>query len=228
MNINWDNRQQVLQAVTNKGYLLRHASPELQANRNVVMAAVTNTGHALLYASPELQANRNVVMAAVRNNGRALEYASDGLRNNREIVLRAVMNNGHALRYASEELRNNYRFMSNVVRETGNEMLLYWYGSETVKREYELQKRLATGIYNQSNRRAPGSTRRMMIPQAKKLIFSMTNKYPGIIPPPPPLRGGVKYNTNKFINIPKIGKRKVRYYKNGKPYVLVKGKKVKI
>ena len=33
---------------------------------------------------------------------------------------------------------------------------------------------------------------------------------------------------SQYINIPKIGKRKVRYYKNGKPYVLVKGRKVKI
>ena len=33
---------------------------------------------------------------------------------------------------------------------------------------------------------------------------------------------------SQFIHIPNIGKRKIRYYKNGKPYVLVKGKKVKI
>ena len=33
---------------------------------------------------------------------------------------------------------------------------------------------------------------------------------------------------NKYIYIKNIGKRKIRYYKNGKPYVLVKGKKIKI
>ena len=32
----------------------------------------------------------------------------------------------------------------------------------------------------------------------------------------------------QFINIPNIGKRKIRYYKNGKPYVIIKGKKKRI
>ena len=33
---------------------------------------------------------------------------------------------------------------------------------------------------------------------------------------------------SQFINVPNHGKRKIRYQKNGKPYVIVKGKKIKI
>ena len=33
---------------------------------------------------------------------------------------------------------------------------------------------------------------------------------------------------SQFIHISGVGKRKIRYYKNGKPYVIIKGKKVKI
>ena len=33
---------------------------------------------------------------------------------------------------------------------------------------------------------------------------------------------------DKHVHIVNIGKRKIRYYKNGKPYVIVKGRKVKI
>lgn len=40
---------------------------------------------------------------------------------------------------------------------------------------------------------------------------------------PPPYAGG-----SLFVNVKGVGKRKVRYYKNGNKYVLVKGKKKKI
>ena len=33
---------------------------------------------------------------------------------------------------------------------------------------------------------------------------------------------------SQFINVPKYGKRKVRYQKNGRAYVIVKGKKIKL
>ena len=33
---------------------------------------------------------------------------------------------------------------------------------------------------------------------------------------------------SQFIHIPNYGKRKVRYQKNGRPFVIVKGKKLKL
>ena len=48
---------------------------------------------------------------------------------------------------------------------------------------------------------------------------------------PAPVRAapaGAHAAGSQFINIPKIGKRKIRYQKNGKPYVIIKGKKVKL
>ena len=68
---------------------LKNASPELQADREVVLAAVRQNGWVLCYASTELRADREVVLAAVQQDGRALEFASPELRADREVVLAA-------------------------------------------------------------------------------------------------------------------------------------------
>ena len=72
---------------------------ELRANRDVVLAAVANEGFVLQYASPELRADRDVVLAAATNNGYALQYASPKLLGNRDVVLPAVANNDALPKY---------------------------------------------------------------------------------------------------------------------------------
>jgi hypothetical protein len=52
-----------------------------------------------------------------------------------------------------------------------------------------------------------------------ELVMSINNLYRNYELLKSPLKGG-------FVNITKIGRRKIRYYKNGNPYVIIKGKQV--
>ena len=54
-NIDWNNREQVLERVQQNGCALQYVSPALRADKEVVMAAVQQNGLALHYASEELK-----------------------------------------------------------------------------------------------------------------------------------------------------------------------------
>ena len=99
-----DDRELMLAAVANNGWILWRASLSLQRDREVVLTAVSNFGQQLQHAHPSLQMDPAVVLAAVENYGLALEHAHPSLKNDMEVVLTAVSNNGEALRYASRRL----------------------------------------------------------------------------------------------------------------------------
>ena len=66
-------------------------------DREVVMVAVKQCGWLLRYASEELRADREVVLAAASADdcgGEALQYASDDLRSDRDVVLAAAASDG--------------------------------------------------------------------------------------------------------------------------------------
>ena len=92
----WNNKEEVLEAVREDGYTLEQASEELRADREVVLAAVKESGLSLQYASKELRADKEVVMAvfdideSMSNNGEALEYASEELKADKEVVMEAL------------------------------------------------------------------------------------------------------------------------------------------
>jgi len=88
------------------GWMLEHASIDLQDDKDVVLTAVKEDGYALRYASKRLQADKEIALAAVRDYGSALQYASEELKSDRELVLEAVKNYGY-LRDASEDLRGD-------------------------------------------------------------------------------------------------------------------------
>ena len=74
------------------------------STKEEVLEAVKQKGSALLYASYELQGDRDVVLEAVQRYGLALMYASEELRADPEIVLAAVRESRHSVRYAGEEV----------------------------------------------------------------------------------------------------------------------------
>jgi hypothetical protein len=88
----WNNKEEVLEAVREDGYALEKASEELRADKEVVMAAVNSWGYALQYASEELQADREVVLEAVTSSGEALMDFDDAFRSDKEVVLAAIAN----------------------------------------------------------------------------------------------------------------------------------------
>ncbi len=77
-------------------------------NKNVVLEAVKQNGLALQFASEKLQDDKNVVLEAVKQYGRALRFASENLRDDKDIVMTAVQQNRYALMYASKELQEDY------------------------------------------------------------------------------------------------------------------------
>uniref|UniRef100_A0A7S4EI05 DUF4116 domain-containing protein n=1 Tax=Pseudo-nitzschia australis TaxID=44445 RepID=A0A7S4EI05_9STRA len=60
-----NNEQETINAVTQNGQALEHASDELKNNERVVTTAVTQHGGALEHASDELKNNERVVTTAV-------------------------------------------------------------------------------------------------------------------------------------------------------------------
>ena len=52
---NWNNKKEVLEAVSENGDALEQASEELRADKEVVLAAVKDWGLVLEYASEELK-----------------------------------------------------------------------------------------------------------------------------------------------------------------------------
>ena len=59
-------------------------------DRDYVLNAVSNQGSLLDFAAEKFKDDREIVLAAVNNNPEALEFASDRLKCDREIVYNSV------------------------------------------------------------------------------------------------------------------------------------------
>ena len=117
----WNNKEEVLEAVKNYGPELQYASEELRADREVALAAVKNNGDALEYASEELRSDREVVLAAVKESGGAHQYASEELKNDKEVVLTAVKDGTSIiLKYTDPSLLSDKEFVLSVIFYVGS------------------------------------------------------------------------------------------------------------
>ena len=67
----------VIEAVTQLGYCLQWASPQLRDDREVVLEAVKQDGNALAFASARCQADPEIVLAALRPDALSSQHASD-------------------------------------------------------------------------------------------------------------------------------------------------------
>ena len=139
------DKEIILEAVKQNGYMLQETSEELRSDRIIVLVAVEQNGGALQYASEELKNDIEIVQTALKNckwdidyilknvgkelwnntefvssvvnkYGLALQYASEELRSDRIIVLAAVKQNGGALEYASEELKNDIEIVQTALK----------------------------------------------------------------------------------------------------------------
>ena len=110
----------VLRAVSNCGWVLKHADVKLKADREVVMAAVIGWPAALQDAHAELKADREFVMAAVSRCPDALQYAHVKLKADRQVVIAAVSKDGNCLQHADTTLRADLYVVKIAVSESGN------------------------------------------------------------------------------------------------------------
>lgn len=129
--MDWQNKQEVLQAVSVMGSSLEFVKPPLNNDRDIVIAALKNDPLAIKYASPEFQNDpkfldevndiRNITNAIemVKKDGLALKFLPEHLKNNYEVCMAAVTNNGLALQYVPKELRENEVILKKALKENG-------------------------------------------------------------------------------------------------------------
>ena len=85
----WNDKEQVLKAVSISAFELENASKKLKADREITMTAVQNYGDALQYASDELRADPKVIAAAVKQDRTGVEFALKTIKNK---VLKGLSN----------------------------------------------------------------------------------------------------------------------------------------
>lgn len=113
------DRDVVLEAIANGGYVLASLSDQLKDDREVVLAQfrIEYGGGNLKHASPRLQRDREMVLEAVRTDPTQLEdiclymeytpEERERLLSDVEVVTTAVAEYGGSLRYASNACRTN-------------------------------------------------------------------------------------------------------------------------
>jgi len=112
------NREVVIGAVREDGYLLQFAAAELKADREIVLIAVRQNGNSLSCVAPELHADHEIVLAAVGHDGLALDCASEELKSDYWIVMAAVQQNWRALEYAQGGLRESQAIVQTALAQS--------------------------------------------------------------------------------------------------------------
>jgi len=97
--------------VARKGWLYKHASPELQADKDFLLAAIkgshSHVPSILFFAPKKFKADRDVVLAAVTQNGMEIIDADEKFKADKEIVLASVTSDPFAYWSACEDLQKD-------------------------------------------------------------------------------------------------------------------------
>ena len=129
---------------------------ELKDDKEVMLIAVENNGFMLKYASDKLKDDKDIVLKAVNQNGLALIYASDRLKNDKEVVLKAIESNTYAIEYASDELKKDKDIILKLIEKDGNGFVYPAYFTDELKDDKEFMlkaiERNALLLIDASNR----------------------------------------------------------------------------
>lgn len=101
-----NNREFIKDAVKIAPSLLftPHIKREFHKDKEIVLTAVKNDGYLVQYADGSLLTDREIASAAVSNNGNALRFLP-AFQNDRDLVLTAVKQSSGAILHASKELQ---------------------------------------------------------------------------------------------------------------------------
>ena len=144
------NREIVLLAVKNEGWILEHVSEELKADKEVVLAALNhwNATSVLQFASDELRADREVALEGW------LSFASKELRADKDFVIEVVGKHGNMLEAAPDKFRDDKDVVLAAVSADNDECLKY--ASDRLKKDKEVVlaavKRLPTSLRHADNK----------------------------------------------------------------------------
>ena len=124
----------------------------------------------------------------------------------------AVQQKGFALTYASRKLKNDVDFIVQILLKNPKRISL----------DLSPKRLISYGTDPQ----VIGMVRKKI--RAKIERIKRRNKINKLNNQPRHKKRDIKYGGSQFIHIPNHGKRKVRYQKNGRAYVIVNKKKLKL
>lgn len=84
-------------------------------NKNQVMVKLEEKGFNLEFVSDTLKDDFEVVMEAVKNRGWNLQFASDRLKNDPEVVLEAVKTHCGAFEFAGDKIKEEFSSVENFL-----------------------------------------------------------------------------------------------------------------
>ena len=165
------DRQIVIDAVTQNGLALQYAIGRSIIDLKVVLAAVTQNGLALQYTYPLFKSNKEVVLAAVAQDASALQYASETLKNDRGVVIDAVAQDASALQYSSEALKKDREFMLAAVTQDASALQ---YASEAFKTDHKFM--LAAFLLKQINQIKTKAEEKHLEPKSRGAVDTLCTK----------------------------------------------------
>lgn len=167
ININWSDKQYVLEAVREEGHYLLYAAVNLKRDKEIVFEAIKQNGsafgradarllrdrefalkvieqkvNAFCYVDDSLKSERCFILDAVKQNGDLLKNLNESQKMDIEIVVEAVKQNGSAVEYASDFFKNDLKFYLDILLE-------YKIGRESRENLLKWLQKKDISIYNQ-------------------------------------------------------------------------------
>ena len=196
---------------SNSELLNYYNRPEIKKDKEFWLEVVKPDPFAFRYADASLKKDREFMLELIKKNDSVLELADDSLKKDKNFILEAY--------YANPKIINNMRLINEfqnsfdyIKKKLNNNR------KKIRNNNKNLKSFIISGKENNNGRRLMGSTLRGIKAPINASTLRLLKNF----------IGKKKTGGSQFVHIPNYGKRKVRYQKNGRAYVIVKGKKVKL
>jgi len=142
-NVDWNNKEEVLEAIRQNGLNIIYASKEIKEDEEVLLEAIGNNSEAIREVNAALLGNKEFMLKALARSNNAtnyrldanpLIYASEELKHDKEFVLEVVKQNGSALRYA-DYFKKDKDIVIEAVKSNG---FALEYADETLRNDKEV------------------------------------------------------------------------------------------
>ena len=155
----------------------------------------------LLYTLRNFRDDEDIALAAINKCTKEIEYISDRLRNDENFLLAAYRINPEIVNFLPDEILMNLQISGNYKIN---------FNKALGKKNKQGRAVLVPSKYNKKNKKYKKN-------KLHTLPGNITNHIKSFL-------GG----SSQFVHIPNYGKRKVRFQKNGRAYVIVNKKKLKL
>lgn len=144
-NIDWTDKNSVLEMVKENGFALQHASDDLRDDAEVVLAALASGG-SLYFVSDRLKSDPSVALHAISCKAWNLREAPRKLTADRWFLIEAARVNGRSIRYAAKEFLEDHQILLTALRQIVTSEV------KREKKELEIIKRKDAGTLEIADR----------------------------------------------------------------------------